>query len=324
MRRIGIAMAAVAMAVTLAFGLSACGGQKSSNASAGSGSAAASAASAAVSAAFKSNSPSKDGFDAAAKSTTQCAGVTFMIPDYFGQPNSKSNGESWNYYAERGGKTSMIGFFQRNLPSSHRAENLEKELRDSMDGVFQGMEKSMKGIEHSDYASTEVAGYPGLASAWRGELNGLECVGKTVIFINDDKKLFGSATFTETTNTDFDYASDFDKIIASGSREAPKAEESASSAPAAGADASGVSPDVKEALDSYEAFMDEYIAFMQKYKSSDDVSSMMMDYATYMTKYADMMKKIDAMDSKNMSAADAAYYAEVTTRVSQKLLNAAV
>jgi len=81
-----------------------------------------------------------------------------------------------------------------------------------------------------------------------------------------------------------------------------------------------VSPDLKEMLDSYEAFMDEYVEFMNSYKESGDTVSMLSQYTEYMQKYTDLMQKIEAVDTSNMSAADYAYYIEVTSRVSEKLL----
>lgn len=85
-----------------------------------------------------------------------------------------------------------------------------------------------------------------------------------------------------------------------------------------------VSPELKDALDSYEAFMDEYIAFMERYKNSGDITSMLADYGNYMQQYADATAKMNAIDSNSLSAADYAYYIEVTSRVSQKLLSASL
>lgn len=107
---------------------------------------------------------------------------------------------------------------------------------------------------------------------------------------------------------------DTDAESAASQEETPTAEPSAS--------AGEVSPDVKEALDSYEAFVDEYVAFMQEYSQSSDTASMMADYADFMQRYADFAQKIEAMDSSSMSSADYAYYIEVTSRCSQKLLAA--
>ena len=73
----------------------------------------------------------------------------------------------------------------------------------------------------------------------------------------------------------------------------------------------------------YEEFFDSYVAFMKKYKASTDQASMMSDLADYMGKYSDMMAKLDAIDSKSLSDADAAYYAEVSARVMKKLAEVA-
>ena len=85
-------------------------------------------------------------------------------------------------------------------------------------------------------------------------------------------------------------------------------------------DKSGVNPDLKAFLDEYEAFMYDYIEFMDKYENSDDVFSMLDDYTKMMTKYAEFAKALEEYDEDEMSAADAAYYLEVTNRVNQKML----
>lgn len=84
-----------------------------------------------------------------------------------------------------------------------------------------------------------------------------------------------------------------------------------------------VDPELKAVLDEYEAFMDEYIAFMGKYENSDNMLDMLSDYAEIMKQYAGYMSTIEKYNPNEMSAADAAYYIEVTSRVSQKLLEAA-
>ncbi|MCC8195535.1 MAG: hypothetical protein LIO49_01795 [Ruminococcus sp.] len=82
----------------------------------------------------------------------------------------------------------------------------------------------------------------------------------------------------------------------------------------------GIRPEVKEALDSYEEFMDEYIEFMEKYEEEGNPISMLTDYLDYISKYAETMEKLDALDDIEMTNAELAYYIEVTSRVSQKLL----
>lgn len=85
-----------------------------------------------------------------------------------------------------------------------------------------------------------------------------------------------------------------------------------------------VTPELKAFLDSYESFIDEYIVFMQKYTSNPgDIYSMMNDYSDMMLKLTDYETKIGEYDTNEMSSADLAYYIEVTSRCSQKLLSVA-
>ncbi|MGN1114444.1 MAG: DUF6591 domain-containing protein [Oscillospiraceae bacterium] len=82
-----------------------------------------------------------------------------------------------------------------------------------------------------------------------------------------------------------------------------------------------VSPEFKATMDSYEEFFDEYVEFMNNYKNSTDVLSMLNDYTEYLSKYSEMMDKLNSIDQSKLSAADAAYYLEVSARITKKLAN---
>lgn len=85
-----------------------------------------------------------------------------------------------------------------------------------------------------------------------------------------------------------------------------------------------ISTDFKAAMDSYEAFFDEYVAFMKKYAKSNGTNmNLLNDYTTYMSKYADTMTKFEALKEADMSTAEAAYYIEVQSRITKKLLEVA-
>ena len=51
-----------------------------------------------------------------------------------------------------------------------------------------------------------------------------------------------------------------------------------------------------------------------------NVLSMLSEYTDIMNKYDEFARQIDKYDSSKMSAIDAAYYLEVTTRCTQKML----
>lgn len=80
-----------------------------------------------------------------------------------------------------------------------------------------------------------------------------------------------------------------------------------------------VDPEFKKTMDSYEAFFDEYAEFMRTYDESDDPASLMTQYTDILTRYAEVTDGLYSIDESSLSAADAAYYAEVTARIYQKL-----
>ena len=89
-------------------------------------------------------------------------------------------------------------------------------------------------------------------------------------------------------------------------------------------DSDGVTPELKEYLDSYEAFMDEYIEFLVRYTENPSDITLIAEYAEMQIKYAEFVQAIDEYDQDEMSDADLAYYIEVTTRVSAKLTEASL
>ena len=88
-------------------------------------------------------------------------------------------------------------------------------------------------------------------------------------------------------------------------------------------DSTGIRPEVKEFLDSYESFMNEYADFMEKYENSDDVVSMMKDYTAYMTKYADFTQKYEDLGNDDLNDEELKYYIDVQSRVTKRLIDVA-
>lgn len=82
-------------------------------------------------------------------------------------------------------------------------------------------------------------------------------------------------------------------------------------------------PDFKAAMDSYEEFFDEYVAIMKKYQKNPSDLSILADYAKYMGQYADMMQKFERWENEDLNATELAYYIDVQTRITKKLLEVA-
>ena len=84
----------------------------------------------------------------------------------------------------------------------------------------------------------------------------------------------------------------------------------------------GVSPELVEFLDSYEAFMDEYCEFMKNYNESDPTQ--LLKYASIMEKYYEFSEKAEVWDEDEMTDEESLYYLKVMNRVNEKLLETGV
>ena len=81
-----------------------------------------------------------------------------------------------------------------------------------------------------------------------------------------------------------------------------------------------IRPDVKEAIDAYEAFIDEYCEFMSKYEESNP--AMLVEYMQLIGKLESYSSKMDAME-EDLTDAEYWYYYEVINRCNEKILKIA-
>ena len=79
--------------------------------------------------------------------------------------------------------------------------------------------------------------------------------------------------------------------------------------------------DIKEAIDSYEAFVDEYCKFMENYDASD-ISSL-AKYTDLLSKEIEMSKEFEDIEDMELTNAEALYYSEVSVRCLKKMSEAA-
>lgn len=87
--------------------------------------------------------------------------------------------------------------------------------------------------------------------------------------------------------------------------------------------ASGIRPEVKDAIDAYEAFVDEYCAFMETVSEDPTNAELLAAYLEYMTKLEEEERKMDALD-KNLTEEEEDYYIEVLNRCNKKITEAAL
>lgn len=112
--------------------------------------------------------------------------------------------------------------------------------------------------------------------------------------------------------------SEYDALLKNlGSK--PEESSSSSSDSSSSAGSTGVSPEFKKQMDDYEAFFDEYVSFMKQYKDNPSDASLLSKASSIMSRYSTMLSDFKSIKSKSLSAADAAYYSEVSARILKKL-----
>lgn len=206
-------------------------------------------------------------------------------------------------------------------------------LDEMYDGLYSGaLDDRPEDVEYADWANARSAEYDMWSdmrsetyehwsdfrsdvyefwSDMRGEIYGedLEDAREEITdFAEDTEKLRAELTVPveEAASEEMDVA------------EVP-AEQPATEAPAQTVD--GIRPEFKEAMDSYEKFFNDYVEFMKSYM--EDPINMMDEYAAMMLQYTETMSALDAIDDGTLSDEEAIYYAEVTLRINQKLLEIA-
>lgn len=218
---------------------------------------------------------------------------TVPVPDYY------TDGGDGNYEcSEDGWQTAAILLIKTDEAESMSARDYEKVL-DSM------VVKQAR----TDYRELTLAGCPAAVADYTGR-NG-ESIRAALIFDKNGRQLLFLGCLAEPSASYTGYLDDFNAMLegVTLNKTAPKA-----------ASKGGVSKEVKEFWDAYEAFVDEYVAFMKSYMKNPYDLSLLTKLSGYMSKLEELEKKADAYtDSSSNSDADLAYSLEVYGRIMQKL-----
>lgn len=97
--------------------------------------------------------------------------------------------------------------------------------------------------------------------------------------------------------------------------EAPEEEPEEEPAP----EPSGIRPEFKDAMDSYEAFYKEYCSLMKQYQQNPTDLALLGKYAELLAKAEEMDRKFEQWDKDELSDEELKYYIDVNARV-QKML----
>ena len=239
----------------------------------------------------------KNGFNEETNSTVTLGSFEFQVPNY-AILNENNKTDTANHYLletnSNNKATAMLLIVTGKLDGISTKEDFHSKYEDLLDST-------LKGLDITDIQRN--------GNTFTGKADALEVNGKIDVLYNEADNTNAFFYMLQSENAVYDYSADYDKIIDSVVyKEAQEGEST-----------DDLDPEFKEMMDSYEAFFDEYIAFMEKYKENPTDMSLLSELSDMLTKEAEMLKEMEGLDQSEMSAAELAYYLEVTGRIYEKL-----
>lgn len=251
---------------------------------------------------------------------------TIPLPNYY--VTSSSDNNSW--FAETGQSVVMLGISS----TTNTTELTDEEISSLMDTApaefLSGLSDDSIGLRFlgSDIKNKQkltVAGYQAESFEAEGEMNYADAPdissvqSKSVIIFAPNANKTYYVSLLQSNNSKYSYLQDFDKII-----ENIKVADTSSVSSSSSTDSGEVTPELKEFLDSYEAFMNEYVEFLKQYQANPTDATLISEYTQYMTKLLELEQKANEYQSSEsqMSTADYNYYIDSMARIEKKLIEA--
>lgn len=236
-------------------------------------------------------------------------GVVFMLPGDFELVGENDKGYSV-YGWEKGKRTeaALLGSIESNMTDDEfkqKKEQMFDSLKDPWDLSSEIREKEIADLQAFDVDYVDVTGP--IDRKMHALLINNPSQGQVIVvqlIYTDNIGERGERDYQELCETAYIGEADTDSTI------------SDSDIP------SGVDPDLKAFLDSYEAFVDEYVDFMKSYmEDPTNAISLLSEYTEILERLEDYEEKIDAYDTDEMSEADLNYYLDVTSRCTKKMMS---
>ncbi len=254
--------------------------------------------------------------------TVEYAGMTFEVPDYYGENISKKDGEL-RFEAEAGNKSVDLYFMSSDGEVSEKdfATNYEKVV----DPHLESIKSNSKGSYFNKLESTEYKTSQSVQASKTtfefGFSNGNDEIpmdGVYTLINNKDHKKVIIVMLLQSQEADYEYRNAFNKII----DEAKPLEVSsgADTSTPSTTDSSAIRPEFKQTMDNYEAWFDHYCEVMTAYKENPSDINLLTEMTSLLSEEVTMLDELEKMDQSQMNAAELAYYIEVTGRIQQKLI----
>lgn len=244
------------------------------------------------------------------------AGVEFSIPSYYEKiENSTAEGSTFEFYHENGGVLARL------ILGSGNATITQQEFDENKDALTDGYIKNMGTVKVVESKDITLAGLSARCFSYLGINNENVMVGGYNTFtynIAENKSLFVMLVLSNSSPSFV--TDDYNKIIGTAKLlTSMEPDNSAIESDGTSAPTSGLRPEFKEAMDTYEAFYRDYCDLLKKYSQNPGDLTLLQEYMNMLTKVQEMDKAFDEWDQDDMNSEELKYYLEVHTRILQML-----
>ncbi len=263
----------------------------------------------------ETNDDSRPQRRASAKYALSFGQYQIEVPTYWVQDTSYKN---YRADAESGEKLAMLVAYSNPVENgtvSFKRLDTEEKRNKTIQNLFASMD--VYNVYDCELISTDVIEtdvIKGVLWCYQCRVYDMPAVWYTLLFPSEENNHWACIECAFTDNTVYRYDDCISEIISSIKKDNSNENNSES-----------IRPEIKELLDSYEAFIDEYIAFMQQYLygDSEDLLAMLSDYYDLIMQLEQFEEKVNALDESDLTTTELAYYLEIMNRVNRKLLSIA-
>ena len=157
---------------------------------------------------YETGKPEKNGFNSSTNRTESAFGYTFELPDYMGDKASNSTDDTYYYYAEVGGKVAFLMLQEFPIPNAK-----ESDIEENSKNYMSGVKSSLSGYNNQQEDYVTVAGHKAYRNYFDCSMSGLDCNDVLYMFYDENTGKGLSIFWCESTNTEFSYFEDVEKIV---------------------------------------------------------------------------------------------------------------
>ena len=256
--------------------------------------------------------------------TVEEGGLSFQIPDYFGEP--EMSGDVKNYYAETGNSLTALQMYSADGILDE--DNFESDSNEMYDSYLAGFENSDDVTDLQNKNSDDATigcGLHCMIYNYSFMMTDVDCNCVLTFINNTEANKVITVSLIQSEQSEYDYYDAYAEMVDKCEIVDTKAEttEEPDSAADSGSDSGLLSPDFKKTMDDYEAWFDHYCEVMKKYEENPSDIELLSEMSDLLTEEATMLEEMENMDQSEMNTAELAYYLEVTARIEKKLLEVA-